>query len=217
MPGQLNIAPVDFDAARHACKHWHYSQAIPSGKLIKLGVWEDARYIGVVIFGRGANNNLGKPYGLKQTEICELVRVALRGHAAPVSRIVAIALKIVRRTNPGLRMVISYADPEQGHHGGIYQAGGWLYLGRSQAQREVMYKGKVMHKRTANSLFGTIKGMQKSKILWKHKYALAFDAALYATLKAGAKPYPKRAESSETGILGDQPRGGGEIPTSALQ
>ncbi|MFS4582910.1 hypothetical protein [Phaeobacter sp. C3_T13_0] len=29
--------------------------------------------------------------------------------------------------NPGLRLVISYAALEEGHHGGIYQAGNWIY------------------------------------------------------------------------------------------
>ena len=54
-----------------------------------LGVWEDGQFAGVVLLSRGSNNHLGSPYGLTQTEVCELTRVALREHKAPVSQIVA--------------------------------------------------------------------------------------------------------------------------------
>lgn len=157
-------------------------------------MWESGEFIGVVIFGRGANNNLGKPYGLEQTECCELVRIALTQHSAPVTRVVRLALMFLRRQSPGMRLVVSYADPEQGHHGGIYQAGNWLYVGRSQAQCEVMHNGKLMHKRTANALFGTIKGMPKSRELWKHKYLYPLDGTVRERLASQAQPYPKRSK-----------------------
>lgn len=213
----LKIAPVAHEAASYACKKWHYSGCAPAGKLIKMGVWEQQKFIGVVIFGRGANNNLGKPYGLEQTEICELVRIALRQHQTQVTRIVALRVRMVKKQNPGLKLIISYADPEQGHHGGIYQGGGWIYTGASQAQREVMHNGKVMHKRTANALFGTIKGMEKSAIMWKHKYLLPLTHEMSDKIKIMAKPYPKRVASSGIGTSGFQPERGGEIPTATLQ
>ena len=194
---QLRVDWASHRAAAWACKHWHYSRTIPAGKLVKIGVWEAQQFVGVVIFGRGANNNLGKPYGLQQTECCELVRIALtRGHTAPVSRVVRLALIFLRKQSPGLRLIVSYADPEQGHVGGIYQAGNWLYVGRSQAQCEVMHNGKLMHKRTANALFGTIKGMPKSKELWKHKYLYPLDGTLREHLQSKAQPYPKRSKQA---------------------
>ena len=135
-------------AAKHAVEHWHYSGSLPPPPMRRIGVWETGRFVGCVLFARGASSNLLKPYGLKMTEGCELVRVALRDHWTPVSRIVAIALKILGRAEPGLRLVLSFADPAQGHHGGIYQAGGWLYLGTTAST--YMYRdraGKVWHNR----------------------------------------------------------------------
>jgi hypothetical protein len=44
-------------AAVYACRHWHYSGCMPAGKTVKVGAWELGRFIGCVIFGRGANNN----------------------------------------------------------------------------------------------------------------------------------------------------------------
>lgn len=70
-----------YEAAKYAVEHWHYSERMPAGKLVKLGIWENSCFVGVVVFGRGAIYNIGKPFGLGQTECVELVRVALNnGH-----------------------------------------------------------------------------------------------------------------------------------------
>jgi hypothetical protein len=188
---------------------------MPAGKITKVGAWESDRYIGCVLFSRGANNNLGSPYGLEQTEVCELTRIALTTHYAPVSRIVAVAFRFLLRNSPGLRLIVSYADPIQGHHGGVYQAGGWIYAGPSQAQSEVMYNGKIMHKRTANALFGTIKGMHKSPVMWKHKYLMPLDDEMRAKIAPLAKPYPKSTRVKKQDA-GHPPALGGAVPTDTL-
>ena len=213
----LKIDWATHESAKYAVENWHYSESMPVGKLVKVGAWENGKFIGVVLFGRGANNNIGKHYKLDQTAICELVRIALTKHITPVSKIAAIAMRFLKSNSPGLRLIISYADPSQGHHGGIYQAGNWLYCGTSQAQQEVMHNGKIMHKRTANSLFGTIKGMQKSPIMWKHKYLMPLDNEMRKRILPLSKPYPKRAGSDTKDTSGFQPEKGGSTPTPALQ
>ena len=107
MSSNLRLGWCSHEAAKYAVMNWHYSRAMPAGKLVKIGVWENDRFVGAVIFSRGANNNIGKPFGLKQTEICELVRVALSKHETPVTRIVAIAIKMLRKKAPGIQMLIS--------------------------------------------------------------------------------------------------------------
>ena len=212
----LKIDWATYESVKHAVTNWHYSESMPAGKMVKIGAWEDDKFIGTVIFGRGANNNIGKPYGMSQVEACELVRIALRKHATPVSRIAAIAIKFLKRNSPGLKLIISYADPRQGHHGGIYQAVNWVYCGKSQAQQQVIHNGKIMHKRTANSMFGTIKGMQKSPVMWKHKYLMPLDAETKKRILTLAKPYPKRAGSDTSDTPGFHPGEGGSLPTPAL-
>jgi hypothetical protein len=76
----LTVAPCDFAAAKYAIMHWHYSRTVPKGKLVTFGAWEDSQFIGAVVYGRGVSDNLGTAYGLDQTEVCELVRVALTAH-----------------------------------------------------------------------------------------------------------------------------------------
>ena len=85
------------DAAKYACKKWHYSKKVPSGKTVDIGVWENDKFIGAVIFGQGACPNIEKPYGLNKTEICELSRVALTNHKAPVTKILAISIKMLKK------------------------------------------------------------------------------------------------------------------------
>lgn len=193
---------ASFKAADYACRHWHYSGSMPAGKTAKVGVWEDGRFIGVVVFSRGASPAIGKPYGLRQVEVCELTRVALNTHRAPVSRIIAVALRFLRRFSPGLRLVISYAASERGHHGGIYQAGNWIYEG-AKASHVYVVKGKPMHPKSIHSRYG--KGSQHiewikanldpdayvDRSVMRHKYLMPLDDDMRRQVEGLHQPYPK--------------------------
>lgn len=208
---ELRIDWATHEAAKYACEHWHYSKCIPKSKIAKIGVWESNIFIGVVLFGVGATSDLVKRYGLMPNEGCELVRVALRQHKTPVSRIVSIALKFLRDTFPGLRLVVSFADPEQGHHGGIYQAGNWIFAGNTQASDEYIYKGKRWQGR---SFRNSHKGMEKHpdvqivKGSSKHRYLMPLDDEMRKQILPLAKPYPKRAKQAMTPVQGEQRQGG---------
>ncbi len=219
---QKPIIRIDWathEAADYACKTWHYSKCLPSGKLVKIGAWENERYIGVVIFSHGASPHLLSKYGLTQFEGCELTRVALSDHETPVSKIMAIAIRYLRAHCPGLKLAVSFADPEQGHHGGIYQATNWVYTGTSGVTVEYFVRGKWRHVRGAYDL---IKGENKDK--WpkrertgKHRYLFPLDESFRDKLKDLMLPYPKRAGSKDSVASGFQSEESGAIPTSALQ
>lgn len=204
----LRIDWATHEAAKYACVNWHYSGCLPAGKLVKVGAWERGKFIGVVLFGRGANNRMASAYSLEQDQACELVRIALTSHSTPVSRIAAQAIRFLKRQSGGLRLIVSYADPKQGHHGGIYQAGNWLYQGRSQAQRELMIDGVFTHKRSAHAKYGTAspkkieamsgKRVEWAPVEWKHVYLMPLDADMRERIMPLAKPYPKRAKQAMT-------------------
>lgn len=186
--------------------NWHYSKRMPVGKLVKIGVWEHGKFIGVLLFGYGACQNGHKFYDLPQTEVCELVRVALTTHESPVSRILTIAMKLLKRKCPGLRIVFSYADGDQGHHGGIYAANGWIYSGlTNDGKKQTPYyiiHGQERHGRSLASLG------YKQNLAWlrenvdphaeqvipgpKHRYIYVFDPTLKPKFEKLRKPYPKR-------------------------
>ena len=204
-------------AAKYAVEHWHYSKTMPCGKLVKIGVYESGMFIGAVLFGRGANNHIGNPYGLGQTEVCELVRVALKKHLSPVSKIVSISIQLLKKFCQDLRLIVSYADPLQGHAGIIYQAGNWVYTGKSKAQPECLVNGQVIHKRTMFARFGSVAGISKSKITFKLKYLMPLDSAMREQIEPLRQPYPKRAGSETGDTSDDQSEEGGSTPTPALQ
>ena len=225
----LKLDWCNHSAAKYAVMKWHYSQSMPVGKMVKVGVWEDGAFVGCVLFGLGNNQYQGNAYGLQSSEVCELIRVALRQHAAPVTRIVSLALKMLKQQSPGLRLVVSYADPEQGHHGGIYQGGNWVYIGTG-GSTEAFYdeRGERIHSRsisasgTPKNVFGRMvvrktKGeIRRVKLMPKYKYLYPLDDAMRKQIAPLAKPYPKRARSSDSGTSGIQPEGGGATPTRAL-
>lgn len=214
---ELRIDWASHQAARHAVETWHYSRCMPVGKLVKVGAWEDGKFIGVVIFGRGANHNMAGSYGLKQDQACELVRVALREHHAPVSRIIRIALSFLKKQSPKLELIISYADKDQGHHGGIYQAGGWIYKGLSSSALKIWHQGKWKHKKTVDDAGIDQSLLRKKRVQGKHTYLMPLTKAMKKQLAPLAKPYPKCASSETSDTLGDQPRKSGATPTDALQ
>lgn len=225
-------------AAKYACETWHYSRCVPHQKTAKVGVWEADKFVGCVLFGTGANGQMFKPYHLADTDGCELVRVALSSsHAAPVTRIVAISLRLLRTLYRGMRLVISFADPDQGHHGGIYQGGGWLYAGMTDAADEYVVNGRRMHGRALRMTRSThrLGHLPATNVLeWcrkaidpnaykvpgsrKHRYLMPLDDDMRKRIEPLRRPYPKRTRAAGVGsdTPGVQPGEGGAIPTAAL-
>jgi hypothetical protein len=192
----LRIDWATHEAAKYACENWHYSKCLPVGKLVKVGAWEDGKFIGVVLFGRGANNNMLSPFGLSQDEGCELVRIALTKHKSPVSRIAAQAMRFLKTQSNGLRLIVSYADPEQGHHGGIYQAGNWVYVGISGKAIKVFYNGKWSHKKTVDDAGINQSNLLKKTVPGKHRYLMPLDEDMRQRIMPLSKPYPKRVKKA---------------------
>lgn len=199
----LRIDWATHEAAVFACVRWHYSKSIPVGPMVRIGAWEAGKFIGVVLFSHGANNRLLAPYGLTMTEGCELTRVALSQHVTPVSRVVRIAVAFLRRNSPGLRLIVSFADPASGHHGGIYQALGWIYTGTSAPSYEFRSQGMRLQKRAyTGGNFGAPKmalprGTEKLRTVGKHRYLMPLDAEMRDDVAPLAKPYPKREHACD--------------------
>lgn len=106
----------------------HYTQRWPSGKS-KVYTYEDA----VVVFSIPANKNLDAWMGCRVWEFSRLW--APDGHRANLLT-QAIASAVNRFRGLDLAdVLISYADPNAGHTGGVYRAASWTALGRSEEGR----------------------------------------------------------------------------------
>ena len=176
---------------------------MPSGKTIKIGLWEAGKFIGCAVYSRGANPSLGRPYNLVQTQICELTRIALRKHQTPVSKLISLSVKLLKRQSPGLRMVISYADTNQGHIGTVYQAANWYYSGEVSSHK-IRFGDEILHSRTMNervrkSNLSYRKYIKASKLEYEkikglamHKYVWPLDEGMLKLAEQLSKPYPKK-------------------------
>lgn len=205
--GDLRIAPCSHAAADFAVKTWHYSRSMPIGKIAKFGVWEAGKFVGAVLFGRGASPPMYRSIGLRQTELVELVRVALASHETPVSRILSITLRLLHRSNPGLRAVVSFADMRQGHVGVIYQASGWIYTGSSRS-KFFRINGHWRQSRAVAGKYGTstldvlrrrVDPDAEMVVSEKHRYFWLFDPALRPKFEALRRPYPRDGRSGRPG------------------
>ncbi len=223
----LKLDWCSYEAAKYAVQHWHYSRSLPCSKTARLGVWEDDKFIGAIVFAWGANRHLAGEYRLGMTECAELCRIALNKHVTPVSRILSIAIKMLQREMPGIRLLVSYADLNQGHEGKIYQASNWVFVGKTGFEAGIMLKGKLTHRRTINSKYGT------SDIGWlqhhvdpsaaryegkpKYKYLLPLDDDIAERIKSLSKDYPNtRATSDTSDTPGVHPGEGRAARTVAL-
>lgn len=137
----------------------HYTRSIPSGKSHYLG-YEDA----LVVWSIPANYNIGRFLCGWDASVWELARLwAPDGHRANLlTEAISAGVKwIIRRERPDA--VVSYADPNVGHSGGVYRAASWLFHGQSDESRAyVDGGGQVIARRAFHSGGGA--GMTKAEI-----------------------------------------------------
>lgn len=216
----LKIDWATHESAKYACENWHYSKCMPVNKTVKIGAWENGIFIGVVIFSPGASPALYKTYNIPQTNGCELTRIALNKHTTPVSKILMLSIKLLKKSNHGMRLIISFADTKMGHHGGIYQATNWIYVGEASPRKLPMINGKLIHERSLSVLVKSGK-IKRDQCKWvvakpKHKYLFPLDAEMKNQVSNLAKPYPKRVEH-ESNATTFQVVENGAIPINTLQ
>ena len=65
-------------------------------------------------------------------------------------------MKLLKKDHPEVEIIIAYADPTAGHHGGIYQASNWTYVGKANqgGPQALIINGETVHARTVNHRYG---------------------------------------------------------------
>lgn len=200
MSVDLRVDWCDHKAAEYAVMHWHYSKRMPQGRNNYIGVWENTKFIGAIIYGFSISPNLGHAFSLTQFQVTELKRVALDRHISPVTQIIKRSIRLLQDKNTDLRIIVSFADSEQSHVGGIYQAGNWVYVGKSTI-KQVLIDGRWRNDTHANAEH-KFRAKSERMSLPKYKYLYPLDRAMRKQIAPLAKPYPKR-ETCGQSIEGD--------------
>lgn len=197
------------EAAKFAVMRWHYSRAMPAS-MRRIGVWEDGRFVGAVLYGHGSGGATdGRKYGFDRTgDIAELTRVALAPNRKnPTSKVVAMSIKMISKAEPGLKMLISFADyAGQEHTGTIYQAGNWYYIGAYKSSGNCIIHGKEVHPRTLGERYKSRAiGYLRKHVdpdahyidTLKHRYAYPLCNEARDVLEQIKQPYPKKLQAQE--------------------
>lgn len=154
---------VKGDERRHAIaqiiRH-HYSHGFPSGKshIFCAGC-------ALIAFSIPANPNLGRFILGYDGLVWELSRLwAPDGHPRNLlSRAIAASTSELQKIE-SVDALVSFADPNVGHQGGVYRAASWVYTGQSAESR--YYRGpdgQVVARRKFHS--GSGAGLRKSQII----------------------------------------------------
>ena len=159
--------------AEQTIKDHHYTRSVPSGKSYYVK-YDDA----IVVWSIPANYNIARfVLGWEGGTVWELSRLwAPDGHRPSLlTEAISAALKVLRREET-VDAVVSYADPNAGHHGGVYRAASWIYHGQSEESR--VYVSKETGEHVSRRAFHSGKrGLKKAEI----------EALGYAQLKLPGK------------------------------
>jgi hypothetical protein len=90
-----------------------------------------------VVFGVPANRNFSQWLLGKPNAVAELARLwAPNGHRPNLlTEALSAAIASLRKAMPGYEALVSYADPNVVHDGGVYRAASWTPLGKAHDLR----------------------------------------------------------------------------------
>lgn len=147
------LKKASYKAIKYACLKFHYAKSIPVNVFGFSVFNKKNEWCGVILYAMGASPNIAKPYGLKQGQVFELVRMALNGKQGSTSKALSLSLKLIKKKLPLCQLIVSYADIDQNHKGTIYQATNWIYEGEFNKGMVSAFiiNGKKTHKKTIHS------------------------------------------------------------------
>ena len=179
----------------------------------------EEKLVGVIAYGfpigrRVLGSIFKEELQLDTKNILELTRLCIYdGYGKNIeSYVISQSFKWLRKNASDIKVLISYADPEQKHNGGIYQATNWLYQGCGEIQMAPTFSlkleenGEWIHSRTVYSMYGSSNPKhlenQIGHTFWlkkeaeKHRYLYFLgnkkEMKLFmSVLKHPLLPYPK--------------------------
>ena len=141
---KLSIREIDRKLARDMIVKNHYSQKwtkcsvalglyYSDGTQHKFFDMEDEKLIGVICYGDPIGRHSGASISteIPRENVYELVRLFIHdGYGSNIeSYLIGQGFKWLKENQPHIKALISYADPQAGHVGTIYQATNWIYQG----------------------------------------------------------------------------------------
>lgn len=214
----MRLEKASHKAVKYACLKFHYAKTTPTYSIGFSVFNKKNEWCGVILFGGGASVNMPKKFNLRNGQFLELNRMALNGKQESTSKAMSIAIKLIKKKNPTVKLLFSYADKGQDHIGTIYQATNWYFIENiTSSGTEYFFKGEWRHDRGRYNWGVDFRKLPKRKKAGKYKYIYLLDKRLLSLCKKLEKPYPKKAiEVHELNTLQSSKEEGGANPTQSL-
>lgn len=185
----------------------HYAKRIPSISY-SYGLFYKHELVGIVTYGTPPSSNLRRGIAGIENEknVLELNRLCLKNNKKnEASFLVSKSLKLL----PKNKIIVSFADTEQGHVGYVYQACNFKYYGLSAKRTDWKIKGKEhLHGQT----IGDLSRGKPNRAKWmretfgdnfylkprsrKHRYIfITGKNAVYKVIKYKEEKYPKKVDN----------------------
>lgn len=182
---RVTVREIAKPVARDFIEQHHYTHKFSSTRYA-LGVFyveesehaffagENERLIGCLTYGHPVSNRTVDSIteGLELDEVLELTRLCcLDGYGKNLeSYVIAQSFDWLKKYVPEVKVLVSYADPEQAHTGGIYRATNWLYQGCGYSKLMPDYSIRIneddlwTHSRTVGARWGnkSVENLAKS-------------------------------------------------------
>ena len=184
----------------HEYKDWllkkHYARRLTNVSFCFGLIDNDYKLHGVCTFGSSANyhyNDGDCLFNTMKVRTLELNRLVINqtDEKNILSYFVSQCIKLL----PKPTALVSYADPNNNHHGYIYQATNWLYTGESNPKTKFIFEdGSSYDMRRGLDKKGKIVEQVKLKPTLRYLYINADKREkkkLIKDLKVELKPYPK--------------------------
>jgi len=132
-PKDLLVRSLPAVVARQICENKHYLHSYPGAALLNLGIFCGSSLMGVVVLGAGPTNIHRLFRDASRREVVCLARLWLDDRLGrnSESRTLGIILRQLRKGQATIKALVAYSDPKAGHTGVIYQASGFMYLGKA--------------------------------------------------------------------------------------
>jgi hypothetical protein len=143
----------------------HYAHRIPSISYA-YGLFRQDILVGICTFGTPFSDGIRK---ILPNQVLELNRLVLKDNLKnEASRLVAAALKLL----PKNKIIISFADPSQGHQGTVYKACNFNYYGLTTKRGDMVIEGRNTHSLTNADLIKNNPDIEYTyeKRTQKHRY-----------------------------------------------
>ena len=152
---QFEVRPIPTEQTKNWILKKHYAKRMPPISYA-FGLYDESKSLqGIMTFGIPASRfDLDfQPYELNRLVVNEGLGKNV------LSYFVGQTLKKF----PEKACIVSYADPNNGHHGYIYQATNWIYTGVSSPHDKWFIDGRELHEKSIFNMWGTnsVEGLKR--------------------------------------------------------